>query len=121
VIKLFESPELDYRGVQIPSLLNWAAFTLADEPSPAEIRLAGVAARMAVEFHLAELCRQHGPPKGERWHHYALRLLKVRVFTMGDYRQCRRIARLAAKAVHGKPFEIERARDLFERVSEFVN
>ena len=75
---------------------------------------------MALEFHLAELCRLHGPPTGTCWHNCAVRLLKAGLFTMSDYRAVRRIARLAAKAVHGKPFDLERAKALFESVQTFV-
>jgi hypothetical protein len=75
---------------------------------------------MAYEFNLHELCRQHGPPKGHRWHSFAIRLYKAGVFSIGQYRDGRRIARLGQKAVHGKPFDAERARALCEMVSEFI-
>jgi len=105
----------------VAGLLEWSAGRLDDpDANPVQIRLAGVAARLAFEFHLAELCRQHGPPKGIRWHSYAIRLLKAGVFTMGDYKSARRIARLACKAVHGKPFDRTRAKMLFAAVSSFV-
>jgi hypothetical protein len=122
MIRLFEAPELCHRGAQIPRLLEWAELTLDDElAGPVEIRLSGVAARLAFEFHLAELCRQHGPPKGIRWHSYAIRLLKCGVFTIDDYKTARRISRLACKAVHGKPFDRTRAGMLYAAVSEFVS
>jgi hypothetical protein len=105
----------------VAGLLEWSASALDDpEASAVQLRLAGVAMRLAFEYHLAELCRQHGPPKGVKWHSYAIRLYKVGVFTMEDYRHARLINRLAAKAVHGKPFGRERAQRLFAAVSEFV-
>ncbi len=120
MICLFCPPEMD-RIKQVTDLLTWAAFRIEDElASDIDIRLAGVAARMAFEFHLRDLCRQRELPKGERWHNFAVRLLKAGVFTMAEYRHVRRIARLAAKAVHGKPFDIERARELLAKVVEFV-
>jgi hypothetical protein len=106
----------------VTGLLEWAA-TALDNPdaNAVQIRLAGVAARLAFEFHLAELCRQHGPPKGIRWHSYAIRLLRAGVFTMSDYRAARRISRAAIKAVHGKPFDRERAGMHYAAVTEFVS
>ena len=106
----------------VAGLLEWAELTLGDELAcPVQIRLAGVAARLAFEFHLAEICRRIGPPKGIRWHSYAIRLLKCGVFTMDDYKSARRISRLACKAVHGKPFDRTRAGMLYAAVSEFVS
>jgi hypothetical protein len=106
----------------VAGLLEWASMRLNNSlASAVDVRLAGVAARLAFEFHLAELCRQHGPPKGIRWHSYAIRLLKAGVFTMSDYRAARRISRLACKAVHGKPFDRTRAGMLYAAVSEFVS
>ena len=105
----------------VAGLLEWAANALDDaEASMVQIRLAGVATRLAFEFHLAELCRQHGPPKGTKWHRYAIRLFKLGVLTMRDYRHARLINRLAAKAVHGKPFCRERAQRLLAAVSSFI-
>ena len=120
MIRLFQCPGVD-RCAESADLLAWADGMIQNELATAvEIRLAGVAARMAFEFYLAELCREHGPPKGEKWHHFALRLMKAGIFTMGDYRKARRIARVASKAVHGKPFGVERAEELFEAVSGFI-
>jgi hypothetical protein len=49
-----------------------------------------------------------------------VRLYKCCVLSMAQYRDARRIARLGQKAVHGKPFDVERARTLLDRVEEFV-
>ena len=102
---------------EIPKLLEYAAMVIENELSAVETRLAGIACRLALEFHLRELCRRHGPSQGERWHNFAVRLLKCRVLTMDDYRRVRRIAQLAADAVHGKRWNRERAKQLFEAVS----
>jgi hypothetical protein len=105
----------------VAGLLEWAAGRL-DDPgaSLVQIRLAGAASRMAFEFHLAGLCRVVGPPRGIKWHNYAVRLLKCGEFDMAHYRAARRISRLAIKAVHGMPFDRERALRLLAMVTEFV-
>ena len=120
MITLFVPASQAAGAVQVADLLYWAENALHDGCSDVEARLAGAAARMAFEFHLHDLCRQHGPPKGQRWHSFAVRLYKCGVLSMGQYRDARRIARLGQKAVHGKPFDAERARLLLERVEAFV-
>ena len=120
MIALFVPTE-SARAAEIPSLLKWARMLIDDDdPNATDCRLSGVCSRMALEYHLHELCSRIGPPKGERWHNFAIRLMKAGAFTMDDYRHVRRIMRLAAKSVHGKPFCKFRAKLLLEMVSEIV-
>jgi hypothetical protein len=114
-------PDACHESRDVASLLDWADQRI-DDPlsSPVDLRMAGVAARMALEFHLHELCRLHAPPSGNCWHDFAIRLMKAGYMSMAEYRHGRRIMRLAIKAVHGKPWDRERAGRLLELVTEFV-
>jgi hypothetical protein len=121
MIALYREPSHFAGASDIPALLQWAETLVESDDAPAvDYRVAGVCLRLAFEFRLHDLCRDHGPPKGEKWHSFAIRLLKVGVFTMDDYRHVRRINRLAARAVHGKPFDRFRAKVLLELVTEFL-
>lgn len=121
MIRLLHAPAVN-RAAEVADLLSWAEVTIDNElASAVELRLAGVATRLAFEFHLHEMCSRIGPPKGGCWHNFAVRLLKAGHFDMGDYRHVRRINRMAARSVHGKPWGRERAAALFQVVQEFVH
>jgi hypothetical protein len=114
-------PDACQESRDVASLLDWAAERIDDGlASPVDLRMAGVAVRMAFEFHLHELCRLHAPPSGGCWHNFAIRLMKAGHLSMDEYRHGRRIMRLATKAVHGRPWSRERAGRLLELVREFV-
>jgi hypothetical protein len=105
----------------VTGLLEWSEATLANPLAGAvELRLVGMATRLAFEWHLAELTDKLPPPRGIKWHAKAIRLMKAGAFDMATYRRTRQIARLAAKAVHGKPFCRTRAKMLLAAVREFI-
>ena len=106
----------------IPSLLEWSESTLANPQAGAvEVRLVGMATRLAFEWHLAELTDRLAPPRGIKWHAKAIRLMKAGHIDMATYRRTRQIERLACKAVHGKPFCRTRAAMLLAAVRDFVS
>ena len=102
-------------------LLDWAS-TRLDDPlaSAIDIRLAGMATRLAFDLYLGELTMRLAPPRGIKWHAKAVRLLKAGHLDMAKYRRARQIERIASKAVHGGQFDRTRARLLFSMVSGFV-
>ena len=121
MIALFIPSESASGGGNTQVAAKWAEMANRDdEPNVTDCRLGGRCSRMAMEYHLRELCRRIGPPNGERWHNFAIRLMKAGTLTMDQYRHVRRIMRLAAKSVHGKPFCKFRAKLLLEMVTEIV-
>jgi hypothetical protein len=120
MIALYRPPDRFAGSADIPALLRWAKLLIDDNGESVDFRLSGVCSRLAFEFRLHDLCREHRPPKGDKWHSFAIRLMKVGVLTLDQYRHVRRIARLAARAVHGKPFCRHRAKLLLEMVQEFI-